>query len=116
MHAISYLKLVRDFPLRPLRSDAELDGAIQVINSLLDRDDLDPGEQDYLDVLSDLVERYEDEHYPIADVPGHEMLAYLMEQKQVTQSEVSSATGIAVSTLSEILKGKRKLNRSHIEN
>ncbi len=109
-----YLKLVKHFPLRTILSESELDQAIAVINSLIDRDLL-PAEEDYLDVLSDLVERYEDKHHPIPDVPGHEMLAYLIEQKQVTQSDVASATGIAVSTLSEILKGKRTMNRAHIQ-
>ena len=33
-----YLDLVRQFPLRPIRSEKELDRAIAMINSLLDRD------------------------------------------------------------------------------
>ena len=39
-----------------------------MIDSLLDRDRLTSGERDYLDVLSDLVQRYEDQAYPMADV------------------------------------------------
>jgi len=49
-----YFKLVRKFPLRPLRSDKELSAAIKVIDSLIVRGDLDSGEQDYLDVLTDI--------------------------------------------------------------
>jgi HTH-type transcriptional regulator / antitoxin HigA len=65
----NYLGLVREFPLRPIRSDAELDRAIAIIDSLITRDDLKLGEEDYVDVLSDLVHRYEAEHDPIAPVP-----------------------------------------------
>lgn len=54
-----HLDLVRAFPLRPLRSETELKHAVEVINCLIDRDDLDAGEADYLKVLGDLVERYE---------------------------------------------------------
>ena len=32
-----YLDLVRQFPLRPLRTDGDLDAAIAAINSLIDR-------------------------------------------------------------------------------
>lgn len=54
-----YLALVRNFPLRPIRSEEALDRAIAVVDDLLDKDDLTQDEQDYLDVLGDLVEEYE---------------------------------------------------------
>jgi HTH-type transcriptional regulator / antitoxin HigA len=56
----AYLELVQRFPLKHLRSDRELAAAIEMLKSLLIRGDLVAGEQDYLDVLTDLVERYED--------------------------------------------------------
>jgi HTH-type transcriptional regulator/antitoxin HigA len=110
-----YLELVRRFPLRPLRSDGDLDAAIAVVDALLDRDELDPGEEDYLDVLSDLVKRYETEAHPMPPVSDAEMLRYLIETRDTTQAAVSEATGIAESTVSEVLAGKRGLNRRHIE-
>ena len=90
----SYLLLINRFPLRPIRNDAELDRATAVINSLLDRAPLDAGQRDYLDVLSDLVENYEDEHHPIASPSDAEMLAYLLELKDVRQTEVAGKTGL----------------------
>jgi HTH-type transcriptional regulator / antitoxin HigA len=109
-----YLDLVHQFPLRPIRSDRELDEAVKVIDSLLSRPSLTPEEEDYLDVLGDLVKRYESDTHPIAPVSDAEMLSHLIEAKGVTQTEVSESTGIAVSTICEILTGKRSLNRSHI--
>ena len=50
----------------------------------------------------------------MAPVSDAEMLRHLIEAKGVSQTEISSATGIADSTISEILKGRRSLNRSHI--
>src|SRR5947199_10362978 len=101
-----YLKLVRRFPLRPIRNERELDQAIMVINSLLDLDRLSAVEQDYLDVLSDQVERYEDKHHPIGDVSEADMLEHLIEAKGVTQAAVARATGIAASSHSEVRGGK----------
>jgi HTH-type transcriptional regulator/antitoxin HigA len=110
-----YLELVQRFPLRPLRSDADLDRAIAVINSLIDRDRLGPDEEDYLDVLGDLVEKYEDKHHPMPPLADAEMLRYLIESRDVPQVLVAAGTGLAESTISEVLAGKRKLNRRHIE-
>ena len=109
----TYLELVRRCPLRPIRSEAELDRAIVMINELIDRDQLDGDEEDYLDVLGDLVERYEDKAHPILtdDLTESEMLQHLIEAKGVKQVEVVRSTGIAESTLSEVLAGKRRLTR-----
>ncbi|HUT88402.1 MAG TPA: helix-turn-helix domain-containing protein [Thermoguttaceae bacterium] len=109
-----YVELIRQFPLRPIRSDDELDAAIRVVDSLVGRPALAPEEQDYLLVLSDLVERYEAEAHPIAPLSDADMLQHLIEAKGVPQTEVARATGIADSTISEVLSGKRSLNRTHI--
>jgi HTH-type transcriptional regulator/antitoxin HigA len=109
-----YLDLVRRFPLRPLRSDADLDAAIAMIDSLIDRPKLTTPERDYLDVLGDLVEAYESEAVPMRPVGDADLLRFLIEQKNVTQAVVAASAGIAESTISEVLAGKRKLNRSQI--
>jgi HTH-type transcriptional regulator/antitoxin HigA len=111
----SYLALIRRFPLRPITSESELDQATALVNELLDRDGLDSAEEDYLDVLSDLIERYEDKHHPIEDVSADEMLAFLIEQKGVSQAEAARGAGIAESTISEVISGKRQLTRKQIE-
>ncbi len=109
-----YLELLARFPLRRIRSEVELDAATEVIHELIDRETRTPAEEDYLDVLSDIVEKYETVHYPMRDVTDGEMLKYLLEVKSVTQVHVAEAAGIAESTISEVLSGKRKLNRAQI--
>jgi HTH-type transcriptional regulator/antitoxin HigA len=109
-----YLDLVRQFPLRPLRTDADLDAAVAVIDALIDRPRLMAPEQDYLDVLSDLVEAYESEMMPMRPVSDADLLRFLIEQKNVTQAGAAAGAGIAESTISEVLAGKRKLNRTQI--
>jgi HTH-type transcriptional regulator / antitoxin HigA len=110
-----YLELVRRFPLRPLRSDEELDRAVAVIDSLIDRDELDRDELDYLDVLGDIVSKYEAEHIPLPASSDADMLRHLIDARGTTQTKVAEETGIAESTISSILSGKRGLNRQHIE-
>src|SRR4051812_7520750 len=94
----TYLELIHVFPLRPIRNDRELDKAVEVIDSLIDKEKLDAGESDYLDVLSDLVERYEDETIELAGSDDSAMLAHLIEAAGLTQAEVSRRSSISSST------------------
>ena len=109
-----YLELVGEFPLRPIRSDAELDAATEVIHRLIDQPKLGRSELDYLDVLDDLVEVYEDVTIPMGPVSDGDMIRSFLDSHGITQSQVAAGTGIAESTVSAVLAGKRKLNRNHI--
>lgn len=103
----SYLELVLVFPLTSIRSDEHLAAAQKVIDELLAKGELDEGEQLYLDGLSDLVADYEDEHHAIEPASDADMLRHLMEARTVTQTQLHRDTGIAKSTISEILAGKK---------
>lgn len=109
-----YLDLIRAFPLRPIRTDAELDQAVAMIDSLIDREALEPDEQDYLDVLADQVQKYESEQHPLPAVSEAEMLRHLIGARDITQLKLANETGIAESTISNILSDKRGLSRKHI--
>ena len=78
------------------------------------RHDISRGEQDYLDVLTDLIEAYERAHHPIPDLSGPDMLRYLLEERGVSQAEAAREMSMAPSTVSDILRGKRGIGRKHI--
>jgi HTH-type transcriptional regulator/antitoxin HigA len=52
---------------------------------------------------------------PIPAVSEVAMLRHLMEAREVNLSQLAQASGIALSTLSSILKGKRQMNKEHIK-
>lgn len=110
-----YLELVRTFPLRPIRSESVLDRASQVAGDLAVKKKLSVEERDYLDVLSDLIIKYENEHHPIEPVSEDRMLAFLIEQKGVSQQQCARDAGVAGSTLSAVMQGKRKMTREQVE-
>jgi HTH-type transcriptional regulator/antitoxin HigA len=111
-----YLKLLRRFPLRPIRSDEDLDRAVTVALGLdARRESLSPDERDYHEVLVTLIAKYEDEHHPIPDVSGPAMLRCLIENRGITQAAVARGTRIGEPALSEILAGKRPMGRKTIE-
>ena len=76
----TYFQLVKQLPLARLRNDQDLHAAKEMIDRLLQRN-LDRGAQEYLDVLTDLVEAYEDEHHPIPDAFEADVLRELMRSK-----------------------------------
>lgn len=108
-----YFELIRRFPLRHIRSDDELREANAMVRTLISRPLVD-GEQDYLDVLCDLVERYEDETIPMRDVPDDELLRYLLDENSLTQTDLAKMIGVSTSTVCEILSGKRKFTRAQV--
>jgi HTH-type transcriptional regulator / antitoxin HigA len=110
----AYLTLVQAFPLRPIRSEKELDSAIRRIDALLDQKRRNRAEEDYLEVLGNLVERYEAERHPEQPISDAAMLRHLIDAKGVPQAEVARAAGIANSTISAVLHGNRTLSRNHI--
>ena len=59
-----YLQLIHTFPLRPIRSEAELERAEAMLHRLLDAWQLSAAEQDYREVLGNLIEEYESEAHP----------------------------------------------------
>jgi HTH-type transcriptional regulator/antitoxin HigA len=109
----SYLKLVRAFPLRNIRSDEELTAALSVADDLMRRE-LDEGGEDYLDALADIIEKYERTAHPIADAPAADVLRLLMESNRLSQPEFAKKVGIAQSTISAVLTGARSLTADHI--
>ena len=109
-----YVELMRKFRLRPLRTDEDLDRAIEMIDSLIVRGDLERGERDYLDILTGIVEKYETDTVPMTPVSDAVMLRHLIDARGITQSKLAAEVKIPMSTISEVLNGKRRLNRNHI--
>lgn len=109
----SYFKLVELFPLVPIRDDAHLTEAQVVVDGLL-REKRDSGSDAYLEVLTDLVEAYEDDHHEIEDASEASVLRLLMESNNLTQAELAREVGISASTISAILGGTRLPTRQQI--
>ena len=97
-------------PLLAIRNEREYDAAVEKVNALVDEvgdNPKDPRNR-LLDTLSILIEAYDQEHYPIPDTSGVEMLKFLMEQHGLTQGDLPEIGSQGV--VSEILRGKRDLN------
>jgi len=107
----SNLELVEAFPLASIRSEERLAAAQAVLDRLIARAGTDKGVDMCLDALSDLVMVYEDERPPILPSSDADLPRHFLEAKGVTQADLCRATGVAKSTVSEVLNGKRPFSR-----
>lgn len=109
-----YLELVREFPLSPIKSEDDLKAAQKFMDRLFAKGQLTKGELAYLDTLSELVMAYENIHHSMPTPSDAALLQHLMDARGVKQSELHQATKIPLSTISEILSGKRYFTKKTI--
>jgi HTH-type transcriptional regulator / antitoxin HigA len=108
-----YFHLVKQFPLKRIRDDAQLRAAAAIVDTLL-KEKLTAAAEDYLDVLTDLIELYEDKHESIPDSSEAEVLRELMRSNGLSQLRLAEKVGISQSTLSAVLTGARSLTKGQI--
>lgn len=106
-----WIELATEFPLRPIRSEAEYDRAIALSDRLTDQADLTDEEMDYRDSLWTLVADYEDQNVPMEELTPGDYLRSLIAERGVTQGVVAEATAISDATISAIVNGKRRPSR-----
>ena len=108
-----YIALVERFLLVPIRNESHLDQAAAIVDELTGKDRLSPEEEQYLDVISDLIEKYEEEHFPVGPASPAEVLQFLMEQNGLRQADLAHLFS-SKSNLSEVLSGRRELSKAQI--
>jgi len=65
-------------------------------------------------VLTVLIEAYEEKHYPIRALSPVKVLTELMAANNLKQKDLAPLFG-SESIVSEVLHGKREMNKQHIE-
>ena len=72
-----YANLLANTLPRAIETEEECLRVEKIVGELLKKGDhLSPEENELLDLLSDLIENYEDVVYPIVDAPPNEMLKF----------------------------------------
>lgn len=94
-------------PINDEKSNARM---VALMNSLLDAtgDDEDHPLSSLLDLVSDMVAKYEQEHHAIEPAEPKDALRFLMEARGMKQDALSGI--VPQSNLSAILSGKRKIS------
>ncbi|MEX0610865.1 MAG: hypothetical protein WD229_01985 [Pirellulales bacterium] len=102
--------------MRPIRTKRDYAAATKMMEKLAIRgeDDLNEDELDYLDVLTNLVEAYDDAHYPGPDEGTPlDRLKALMEESGTSTAELGRLLGNS-GLASQIMLGRREVSKTHI--
>jgi HTH-type transcriptional regulator/antitoxin HigA len=100
--------------IKPIRNEQDYTDTLRKIESLMSAKPNTP-QMDELEVLTTLVEAYEDQHYQIDAPDPIEAIKFRMEQEGLKQKDLVAVIG-SKSRVSEILNKKRKLTIEMIRN
>src|SRR6476661_2818203 len=100
--------------IKPIKTKKDYQAAMDRLEVIFDAKPRTP-EGDELEVLGILIDKYEQEHYPIDFPDPIEAIKFRMEQLGYNQSDLANVVGLK-SRASEILNKKRKLTLDMIRN
>jgi len=108
-------KVAHDY-LVPITSQARYRAALALLEAVWEKVGEDPHSPygSLFILLTERIGAYENQMAPIPEAAPHQVLAFLMAQRGLTQTKVANATGIHQSNLSQILRGKRKLTLEQV--
>ena len=110
----SYAALIDNFPLRPLHDEVDYDNALEVVETLVGSPELTDDEADYLDVLADIIQKYEAIHHAIRGrAEPLSSLKSMLEERDMSGSDLGRLLG-SRALGSAILRGERDLSKAHI--
>jgi HTH-type transcriptional regulator/antitoxin HigA len=110
-----YTALLRKVAPKVIRTERENEAYTEILYELDQRSkSLTPAEKELAELLTLLIENFEDKQYPLPRAKPLEVLRFLMEQHDLRQKDLVDIFGTA-SIVSEVLNGKRELNKDHIK-
>ena len=98
---------------RVIQSEGEYDRSMKTLLALERKGRLTPQEKDLADLLTLLIEDFEEKHYRLPKASPIEAIIFLMDQHGLKQKDLVDVFGTP-SIVSEVLSGKRDLNKEHI--
>lgn len=109
-----YAELVALHMPRPLHDRVAYDNTVEVIDALAGHK-LNADQEDYLELLGQLVETYEAGHLtPYPRSTGIDALKFLLSENQLTGDDLAKLLSVDRSTAYKIIKGTRNLTTEHI--
>ena len=112
----TYVKLVEMRPPRPLRDDDEARDVEELVAEMAGHE-LTKDQEDYLDLLSDLLLKYHAKRYAPdrqRRTPA-ERLRFLLEESGTTAAQLARVLGCSQPLVSLLLSGKREPSKTNVK-
>jgi HTH-type transcriptional regulator / antitoxin HigA len=100
---------------RIIHNDSELEQYTEALFNLTALANTTPAQQEAIELLTLLVERYEETHFPIPVAGAVAVVRFLLEHQGLTQRDLIPEFGTE-SAVSMFLAGKRKLTLKQVQN
>ena len=110
----AYGELLTKIQPHVITTDAENEIALQNIERLLAIPQATAEEERILQLLLTVIEKYEDEHYPMDDVSPLDVLLHLMEANDLKQADLVNVIGSS-GVVSELVNGKRQISKNQAQ-
>lgn len=110
-----YSALLKKVPPKVIRTERENDMYTEILFDLDRRSKtLTPAEKEMAELLTLLIRDFEEKRYQLPRAKPLEALRFLIEQHGLRQKDLVDVFGTP-SIVSEVLNGKRELNKDHIK-
>lgn len=110
-----YGALLKRVPPKVIRTEKENEAYTEILYNLDRRSKrLTPAEKELAELLTLLIEDFEEKRYQLRRTSPLDVLHFLMDQHGLKQKDLVDVFG-APSIVSEVLSGKRELNKDHIK-
>ena len=110
----AYGDLLAEIQPQVITNDAENEIALQNIEKLLAIPQPTAEEERILQLLLTLVEKYEDEHYPMNNASPLDILLHLIESNDLKQADLVNVIGSS-GVVSEVVNGKRQISKNQAQ-
>jgi len=109
-----YGTLLKRVAPKVIRTERENEAYTEILYELDQRSKrLTAAEKELAELLTLLIEDFEEKRYPIPRAKPVDVVRFLMEQHNLLQKDLVDVFGTR-SIVSEVLSGKRELNKEHI--
>lgn len=109
-----YGQLLAEFQPKIITSEEEYNLALASAEKLMYCQNRSPEQTAVLQLLVNLIEEYESNHYPMGESSPHEILEYLMEVRGLKESDLVDIIG-SKDVVTEIIDGKIKITKNQAE-
>ena len=89
----TYGRLLAEYKPKAIKTDEENEQAIAIAEELSHRHNKTAEEDELLELLIALIEKYEEDYYPMGESTPHSMLLHLMEAGELKEEDLIDAIG-----------------------
>jgi HTH-type transcriptional regulator/antitoxin HigA len=114
LNAARYGKLCGETLPKVIQSDEEFDRMVEHLERLTFKQGASAEEKALAALLQRLIQDYDDENYPLPEVPPYKTVQFLMEQRGLKQVDLVPVLG-SRAQVSDLVNGKRGISKAQVK-